>query len=148
MQNHPLRVLIVEDEAVLAMDLEFLLEEAGHEVVGWATCLKEADQLIESGAADLAFVDIHLTDGITGVTVADHIRRANYDAAVVFMTANPKLIPADFVGAVGVISKPYTANGLHAALRFLQEGISAPPPKVRLPTGLTLSPTYQTRWMP
>lgn len=148
MPEQSLKVLIVEDEAILAMDLEFLLEEAGHEVMGWATCLKEADDLIASGAADLAFVDVHLTDGITGVTVADHIRRAHDDAAIVFMTANPKLIPPDFVGAVGVISKPYTANGLHAALRFLQEGISAPPPKLRLPTGLTLSPVYQTRWTP
>lgn len=148
MPQRPLKVLIVEDEAVLAMDLEFLLEEAGHEVVGWATCLKEADELIAGSAADLALVDIHLTDGITGVTVADHIRQTHDDAAIVFMTANPKLIPQDFVGAVGVISKPYTANGLHAALRFLQQGISAPPPKLQLPTGLTLSPDYRARWTP
>lgn len=148
MPSRPLKVLIVEDEAVLAMDLEFLLEEAGHEVVGWATCLKEADQLIEQGAADLALVDVHLTDGITGVTVADHIRRANDEALVVFMTANPKLIPQDFVGAVGVIAKPYTVNGLHAALRYLVQGIAMPPPKLKVPTGLTLAPDYLSRWMP
>lgn len=146
MQHHPLKVLIVEDEAVLAMDLEFLLEEAGHEVVGWATCLKEADELINKSEADFALVDIHLTDGTTGVTVADRILRAKDDAAVVFMTANPKLIPHDFVGAIGVISKPYTAKGLLAALRFLQQGIVAPPPKLQLPTGLTLAPAYSNRW--
>ena len=52
----PLRVLIVEDEALLAMELEALVEEAGHEVVGWAVSSREALALLDTTAADLAFV--------------------------------------------------------------------------------------------
>lgn len=142
----PLSVLIVEDEGVLAMDLEFLVAEAGHEIAGWATCLKEAERLTTEVRPDLALVDIHLTDGITGLDVADLLRRT-VNAAVVFMTANPRLIPADFLGAIGVISKPYTSAGVLAALSFVQQGITAPPPTLVVPKGMTLAPAYQYRWV-
>ncbi len=41
--NRPLNVVIIEDEAILAMELENMLEDAGHVTVGWATCLSEAE---------------------------------------------------------------------------------------------------------
>lgn len=141
----PLNVLIVEDEAVLAMELEHAIEDAGHAVAGWATCLSEANALIETGTADLALVDIHLADGVTGVEVADRLSRET-GAAVVFMTANAKLIPEDFVGALGVIAKPYTSGGLQAVLKYLEQGITAPPPSLTQPSGLTLAPDYRDRW--
>jgi len=143
----PLKVLIVEDEALLAMELESLVEEAGHQVVGWATSSAEAKAMVETTDADIAFVDIHLTDGPTGVDVAEHIRTGNL-SMVVFMTANPKRIPDHFAGAIGVIAKPYTMNGLVSALRYLQEGVRRPPPASVLPAGFTLSPAYQSVWAP
>lgn len=145
--SEPLRVMIVEDEALLAMELEGLVEEAGHTVVGWATSSKEARRLVDLIDADIAFVDVHLTDGPTGVEVAQYI--ADKKASmVIFMTANPKRLPENFAGAVGVIAKPYTMNGLLAALRYLQEGVRRPPPVSDLPVGFTLSPTYRVDWAP
>ncbi|TIU19091.1 MAG: response regulator, partial [Mesorhizobium sp.] len=44
--NEPLKVLIVEDEALLAMELESLVQDAGHSVVGWATSLAEAREVV------------------------------------------------------------------------------------------------------
>lgn len=143
--GRPLNILIVEDEAILAMELENLLEDAGHVTVGWATCLSEAEELIHDISADLALVDVHLSDGLTGIEVADLFRRT-HAATVVFMTANPKLIPEDFVGALGVIAKPYTSSGVMAMLDYLREGISAPPPSSRQPNGLVLAPEYRTAW--
>lgn len=140
-----LKILIVEDEALLAMELEALIEDAGHEVVGWATSLAEARTVIEQAKADLAFVDIHLADGPTGIDVAKYIEDRDHPI-VVFMTANPSRIPESFVGAVGVISKPYTMNGVTQALRYLQEGVREPPPVSALPVGFTLSPAFATRW--
>ena len=67
-------------------------------------------------------------------------------STVVFMTANPKRIPDHFAGAVGVIAKPYTMQGLTAALRYLQEGVRRPPPATPRPVGFTLSPSYQFAW--
>ena len=143
----PLRVLIVEDEALLAMELEGLVEDAGHRVVGWATSSAKARELVDTVEADLAFVDMHLVDGATGTAVAAYIREKKA-SMVVFLTANPRRIPDDFVGAVGVIAKPYTMNGLMAALRYLHEGVRTPPPVSQEPVGFTLSPTYRERWFP
>jgi len=141
----PLKVLIVEDEALLAMELEMLVEDAGHSVVGWATSSDEARRMVDSTAADIAFVDIHLTDGPTGVEVARYIDEQR-TSMVVFMTANPKRIPEHFSGAVGVIAKPYTMNGLMSALRYLQEGVRRPPPVSAIPTGFTLAPDFASAW--
>jgi DNA-binding response OmpR family regulator len=143
----PLRVLIVEDEALLAMELEGLVEDAGHEVVGWATSSKRARELVDTVEADLAFVDMHLADGPTGADVAAYIQKQK-SSMVVFLTANPRRVPEDFVGAVGVIAKPYTMNGLMAALRYLQEGVRTPPPASEQPVGFTLSPMYRDLWFP
>ena len=143
--NEPLRVLIVEDEALLAMELEGLVEDAGHKVVGWATSSDEAREMVDRTAADLAFVDVHLDDGPTGVRVADYIRE-RHGSMVVFLTANPKRIPEHFAGAIGVIAKPYTMNGLLTALRYLHEGVRRPPPTTALPAGFFLSPDYSRQW--
>ncbi|AID30938.1 response regulator [Mesorhizobium sp. SEMIA 3007] len=145
--TEPLKVLIVEDEALLAMELESLVEEAGHSVVGWATSSAEARSMVESTDADIAFVDIHLTDGPTGVDVAHYIGEKKR-SMVVFMTANPKRIPDHFAGAIGVIAKPYTMNGLTSALRYLQEGVRRPPPVSTRPAGFTLSPAFEAVWAP
>lgn len=141
----PLKVLIVEDEALLAMELENLIAEAGHTVIGCAVSLAEARRLIDTEDADLALVDIHLSDGPTGIAVADYIRSATR-STVVFLTANPKRIPQDFAGAAGVIAKPYTVNGLTAALRYMEEGVRRPPPTGPRPVGFSLSPDYAAVW--
>lgn len=145
--SQPLNVLIIEDEALLAMELESLIEEAGHQVVGWAMSSGEAKAMVDTEQADIAFVDIHLSDGPTGVDVAEYIRQSGRPM-VVFMTANPKRIPENFVGAVGVISKPYTMNRLMSALRYLHEGVRRPPPASALPAGFTLSPDFAAVWAP
>lgn len=146
-RNEPLKVLIVEDEALLFMELESLVQDAGHSVVGWATSSAEARRLVDTLDADIAFVDVHLTDGATGVAVARYIEERK-SSMVVFMTANPRRLPENFAGAVGVIAKPYTMNGLIAALRYLQEGVREPPPVSVLPVGFTLSPDYKLNWSP
>jgi DNA-binding response OmpR family regulator len=144
-KTEPLKVLIVEDEALLAMELEALVEDAGHAVVGWATSSRHARDMVDAVDADIAFVDVHLTDGATGVLVAEYIA-ARKSSMVVFMTANPKRLPENYAGAVGVIAKPYTMNGLMAALRCLHEGVRTPPPASALPVGFTLSPRYRHDW--
>jgi len=143
----PFKVLIVEDEALIAMELEGLVEDAGHEVAGWATTLSEAKELIVKTRPDVAFVDLQLADGHTGMDIARFIN-ANHSSVVVFMTANPGWLPDDFLGAVGVMSKPYTMNGVLGALRYLHEGIRKPPPVSQRPSGFTLAPAYKTAWAP
>lgn len=138
--SRPLRVLIVEDEALLALDLEYALIEMGHSVVGTAGSSQQALRLAQSTRPDLALVDIHLLDGPTGVDVAREIVRCDH-AVVLFMTANVKRIPEDFAGTVGVMAKPYTANGLISAVSFIGDALDGggvPPP----PWSLELAPSF------
>ena len=141
----PLRVLVVEDEALLLMQLESFLEDAGHIVVGDAMSSQEAMTISTTVEADLALVDIHLADGPTGIEVGRFfVERTNM--AVVFMTANPKRIPDDFSGAIGVIAKPYTQQGLNSALSYLVGAVQNPPPIGDLPRSLVLAPAYARKW--
>jgi CheY-like chemotaxis protein len=117
----PLRILIVEDEILIALELESLLQDLGHDVVGIAASSEDARTLGQDLKPDLAFVDIHLVDGPSGVEVARHLA-AHHQVTVLFMTANAKRIPEDFAGAWGVIVKPYTERGVREALSYVMAG--------------------------
>jgi two-component system, response regulator PdtaR len=101
----PLRVLIVEDELLIALELECLLQDAGHDVVGIAACSGEALDLSAKLDPDIAFVDIHLADGPTGVEVSRRLA-AEHDVTVLFMTANAKRIPEDLPEPAGSSPSP------------------------------------------
>jgi CheY-like chemotaxis protein len=139
-----LRVLIVEDEALPAMLLQGYLEDAGHQVVGWATTADEALQLSNEFHPDVAFVDLHLADGLTGIKVARQICREG--GTVVFVTANSRMLPDDYAGAIGCIGKPYSMHGIQSALEYIEEGVRNPPPRCVRPSSLTLAPQYEHRW--
>jgi len=146
MDDRPLRILIVEDEALLAMDIEAMIEDSGHEVVGEAASLTEVRDLSGLMGPDVAFVDIQLAEGSSGLDVAAFIQEHWHDTAVVFLTANPKKIPEDFAGAKGVIPKPFSRSGLIAAMRYLEEGLRRPPPASAQPRSFLPSPDILAAW--
>jgi len=132
-----LAVMIVEDEALLALELEDVLQESGHAVLGPAMSRNQAVRLAEERRPDLALVDVHLLDGPTGVEVARHL--SDKGVPVVFMTANVRRIPDDFAGAIGVIEKPYTAHGLRNALTYVTRRLRGEHPSP-VPPSLLISP--------
>ena len=101
----PARILIVEDEALVAMELRFVLEDLGHEVVGTAADSEAAMKFAKETDVNLALVDIHLSDGPTGVTIGQELA-TDHNVAVLFMTANPGMVRNGVAGAIGVLSKP------------------------------------------
>jgi CheY-like chemotaxis protein len=141
----PLNVMIVEDEVLLAMELGFIIQDVGWRDVGHAMSGDEALALAEALHPDLALVDVHLSDGPTGVEVA---RRIAHDCGVValFMTANVKRVPADFAGACGVIGKPYSEASVRAALAYLRICLSEARAPGLPPPGLTLAPAFAELW--
>jgi CheY-like chemotaxis protein len=141
----PLKIMIVEDEALIAMDLESVLEALGHTIVAIASNSGDAITMGRAFEPDLALVDIHLQDGVTGIAVAEALVRGG-KTFVVFTTANASRIPDHYAGAVGCLGKPYTEGGVRAALSFLSQGIIKPPPVGCAPTALTLSPKYLAQW--
>lgn len=86
----PAKILIVEDEVLVAFEIEAVLGELVHEVVGIAagieTALTGAMQPI-----DLALVDPNLRDGLTGSEMGKRLY-ARGDVAVLFVTANPRIL--------------------------------------------------------
>lgn len=109
--------MIVEDEMLLAMELESEVEMAGHQVTGLAMSSVQARKELETARPDFAFVDIHLQDGPTGIDVGREL--AKIGVPYVFVSGNIKKIPADFAGAMGAIEKPYTVNGMKNALTYI-----------------------------
>jgi CheY-like chemotaxis protein len=133
-----LRVLIVEDEVFIALELECLLEEAGYVPVGVATRSGEAIALARDLSPDIALVDIHLADGPTGIAVAQTLS-AHPGTTVLFTTANAKRVPPDFAGAAGIIAKPYSERVIRAALAYVAGRYHGGAP-VEAPDGVVLAP--------
>jgi DNA-binding LytR/AlgR family response regulator len=123
--------MIVEDEMLLAMELEIEVEAAGHEVAGIAMNSRQAHDLLAAQKPDFAFVDVQLMDGPTGIEVGRSLAAAGIP--YVFVTGNIKRLPPDFVDALGAIEKPYTMNGMKNALNYISailsgnEGPDIPP---------------------
>ena len=139
MIDHPLRVLIVEDEALLMMQLEASIEAEGHDIVGTAG---EAIALARMVEPDVAFIDLQLLDGPTGIFVARHLRGTE-KTMFVFITANATRLPEDYEGAAGVVSKPFSQAGITATIRYLHECVRRPPPNVPAPAELKIAPGFQ-----
>lgn len=127
------KILIVEDEFVVAMHLEAILEDSGHQSVGIAPDLDTALQLADH-RPDLALVDINLRDGETGPIIAERLRQQNI--AVLFVTANPRMLEDRNVTAIGVLTKPCDEDLIVAAVDYAlgaRRGLQLP-----APPGLTL----------
>jgi CheY-like chemotaxis protein len=142
---HPINVLIVEDEVLLAVELGYIVQEAGCRHVGHAMSSDEAVALADALRPDLALVDVHLSDGPTGVEVARRIAK-DCGGVALFMTANVKRLPEDLAGACGVIGKPYSENAVKTALAYLKVCLRTGQAPGLPPLGLTLSPAFAARW--
>ena len=108
-----MRVLIVEDEALVAMEIEGMLGLAGHEAVAQADDLPSAVEAAEAAKPDLALVDIQLAQGTSGLEVAAALKQRGIP--VVFATGNcPETQGRDV--ALGCLHKPITDRSLAGAI--------------------------------
>lgn len=141
-----LRVLIVEDEMLLAMDIEALVEDCGHEVVAEVASLDEFEALAFDTCPQLALVDLHLAKGSSGLDVCRGISLRWPECVVVFLTANVSKLPPDYAGGHGVIAKPFSQSGMITALDYLSDAIQDPPPSRHTPASFTPSEQWASRW--
>jgi DNA-binding NarL/FixJ family response regulator len=109
------RVLIVEDEMLVAMEMEAAIEDLGFEPVGIAADTTQALQLAE-GKPDIALVDLNLRDGLTGPDIGKLL--AQRGVHVVFLTANPRIVANGVPGALGVCEKPASTATIASILAF------------------------------
>jgi len=113
-----MRILVVEDEALLAMHLEDLVATLGHEACGAASDAAGALALAERERPDLALMDLALAGGDDGREVARELR-ARYGVPSVFVTGNPDLLetPEGRAAApLSVVGKPFRDEDIAQAL--------------------------------
>lgn len=111
------RILIIEDEALVAMELRFVLEDLGHEVVATVADAKSARDAAAENDIDLALVDIHLSDGPTGIELGRDLGQ-DMGITVLFMTANPGMVRDGVAGTIGVLSKPTDERAVQTAVDY------------------------------
>lgn len=100
-------VLIIEDEPVIAADLESLVTELGHRVTGNATTRKEAVEMALKHPPGLILCDIQLADNSSGIDAANDILKS-FDVPIIFITAFPeRLLTGERPEPTYLISKPF-----------------------------------------
>jgi CheY-like chemotaxis protein len=112
------RVLIVEDELFIALDLEETVKAMGFDVAGLANGQDQALQL--ASLADIAFVDVNLSDGPTGPEIGRRLVE-EFGVTVVFMTGNPEAVADRLNGALGVVTKPAMPSTVERTLKQASE---------------------------
>jgi CheY-like chemotaxis protein len=131
------RVLVAEDEWIVAYLLREVLEQAGLEVVGLAESEAEALRLGERTAPTHAVLDVHLAGGSDGLVVARELR-ARFRTAVVYATGNGPTVRADLGAPCGVLlDKPYLPEHVILALHVARKLLDGEPVPA-LPHGLCL----------
>ncbi|HET8548257.1 MAG TPA: response regulator [Bryobacteraceae bacterium] len=108
-------VLIVQDEAIIAADLEFMLRRLGYAAVGTATSGEEAIRKAGELRPHVILMDVQLQGSISGIEAAHQIR-ANQNAAVVYVTALNRIAAANLRPGYRCIGKPFTPGDLRAAI--------------------------------
>ena len=106
------RVLVVEDEVVLAMMLEDLFADAGAHVVGPAATVEQAIALIDSQAIDVALLDVFLRDQLSD-PVAEALRQRGVPYVLANGYSNP---PGAELADAPILHKPYRFDQVEAAL--------------------------------
>ena len=118
MDNKSCRVLVVEDEGLIAHDIATRLQAMGHEVVGTAGTAEEALEM--AAQADIVLMDIRIDGPVDGVEAAARIRE-QYHVPVVFLTAHsdrPTLERAKVTGAFAYLVKPIAQASLNTAIEI------------------------------
>lgn len=115
-ERSALRVLIIEDEPIISMDLENLIEELGHTVVGVASTHTEAVELATTGHPELILADIQLADGSSGLEAVTDILK-QFNVPVVFLTAFPeRLLTGERPEPAFLITKPFDRRVVKATI--------------------------------
>jgi len=110
-------VMIIEDEAIIAMDIESIVAEMGHRVTGIARTRDEAVTLGRADVPDLILADIQLADNSSGIDAVNDLLAELGQRPVIFITAFPeRLLTGDKPEPAFLISKPYTEDQVVSAV--------------------------------
>lgn len=129
------QIMIVEDEFLIAMELEQIVGNLGYDCIGVADDTASAIELIAKNP-EIALVDVNLSDGPTGPIIGARLAN-DFGVKVVFVTANPKQLGDGIEGTLGAVTKPVEIEVLKDVLNYLVEVSNnnddiEPPPRMKL----------------
>ncbi len=120
MKESPLKILIVEDEQIVALDLEALLRDLDYDVIGPAATAAQAVALAGEARPDLVLMDINLGGQPDGIQAAQEIRE-RFELPVIFLTAyddDATLAQAQVTEPYGYLLKPLSGRELRVSIRM------------------------------
>ncbi|KZX99999.1 MULTISPECIES: response regulator [unclassified Sulfitobacter] len=110
-------VMIIEDEAIIAMDIESIVADMGHRITGVARTRDEAVKLGRADVPDLILADIQLADNSSGIDAVNDLLGELGMRPVIFITAFPeRLLTGDKPEPAFLISKPYSVDQVVSAV--------------------------------
>ena len=110
-------IMIIEDEAIIAMDISAIVKGMGHNVTGIARTRDGAEKLAAEHQPDLILADIQLADKSSGIDAVNTILREFGERPVIFITAFPeRLLTGDRPEPAFLIAKPYTEDQVRSAV--------------------------------
>jgi CheY-like chemotaxis protein len=109
-------IMVIEDEPLIAMDIEQMVESLGHRVVGTARTHKEATALFKSTSPKMVLADIQLADGSSGIDAVNEIL-AMSPVPVIFITAFPeRLLTGERPEPTFLVTKPFSPDMVKALI--------------------------------
>ncbi len=111
------KVMVIEDETIIAMDLRGIVQSMGHHVTGVARTHSAAIDLADKERPDLILADIQLADGSSGIDAVNELLGTLGSLPVIFITAFPeRLLTGDRPEPAFRIAKPYTEDQVRSAV--------------------------------
>ena len=118
--ERPIKILIVEDNVIIADDMQSMLEEIGYEIVDNVIVYEQAIEVLKKEHVDLVLIDIILASDKTGIDLGKHIRD-NYHIPFVFVTSNADRATVESAKSVkpdGYLVKPFEQQDLYTAIEI------------------------------
>lgn len=124
--EQPIKILIVEDNVIIADDMQSMLEEIGYEIVDNVIVYEQAEEVLKNKQVDLVLIDIILASDRTGIDLGKHIRE-NYNIPFIFVTSNSDRATVENAKTVkpnGYLVKPFEQQDLYTSIEIALSGFN------------------------
>ena len=118
--EQPIKILLVEDNVIIADDMQSMLEEIGYEIVDNVIVYEQAVEVLKTKEVDLVLIDIILASDKTGIDLGKHIRD-NYSIPFIFVTSNSDRATVENAKTVkpnGYLVKPFEQQDLYTSIEI------------------------------
>ncbi len=123
-----MNILVVEDEAIVAFEIESFLKAQGLNIVATVPNAKEAIEIVKKSKIDLILMDIYLSGSIDGIDCAKEAKEINPQIEIIFLSANSAQLNIDRainIEPLTYLSKPFNRNEVYAAINLAKRKLSS-----------------------